>query len=149
MSDEAQSTTSTPSEILRYIDDSLEKILPEDEYRKLTALDTEMAATTSRGDFHRCFRCAEWAVALAGASEHSHLARLVTELKTALHEFHDMDWAIDFGIFRPGRTVTDVELSWVDDALKVAQAVAQESGWDAVPWEELLRQLIAIEPNRS
>lgn len=135
--------------MLRYIDDSLEKVLPDDEYQKLTAHDAEIAKTTSRGDFHRCFRCAEWAVQLAGRSEHSHLDHLVTRLKLVLHEIHDTDWAVEFGIFTPGRTVTDVELTWVDDAIRVAQAAAEKSGWGAVPWERLLEELIAIEPTGS
>ena len=135
--------------MLRYIDDSLENVLPDDEYQKLTSHDAEMAKTTSRGDFHRCFRCAEWAVELASQSEHSHLKHLVTELKVVVHEIRDTDWAVEFGIFTPGRTVTDVELTWVDDAVKVAQAAAQKSGWGSVPWERLLEELIAIEPSKS
>ncbi len=132
--------------MLRYLDDALEKVLPDDEYQKLTAHDAEIAATTSRGDFHRCFRCAEWAVALTAQPEHSHLAHLAHEMKALVHEMHDTDWAIEFGVLNPGRTVTDVELAWVDDAVKVAQAAAEKSGWTSVPWEHLLEELIAIEP---
>jgi len=149
VADDTQTDTKSPSEMLRYIDDSLEKVLPDDEYQKLTAHDAEIANTTSRGDFHRCFRCAEWAVQLATRSEHSHLDQLVTPLKLIVHEIRDTDWAVEFGIFTPGRTVTDVELTWVDDAIKVAQAAAQKSGWGAVPWERLLEELIAIEPTGS
>jgi hypothetical protein len=133
--------------MLRYIDDSLEKVLPDDEYQKLTAHDAEIAQTTSRGDFHRCFRCAEWAVELADGKENSHVHHLLTALRAVIHELHDTDWAIEFGLTTPGRTVTDVELTWVDDAIKVAQAVAEKTGWDSVPWERLLEELIAIEPS--
>jgi hypothetical protein len=140
------SPSKAPSEMLRYFDDSLEKVLPEDEYQKLTSHDSEIASTTSRGDFHRCFRCAEWAVELAANPEHSHLHHLVRELRAVVHEIHDTDWALEFGILRPGRTVTDVELTWVDDVVKVAQVAAEKSGWASVPWERLLEELIAIEP---
>jgi hypothetical protein len=149
VSDTSQTSAKAPSEMLRYIDDALEKVLPEDEYQKLTSHDAEIAKTTSRGDFHRCFRCAEWAVELAGQSAHSHLGHLVTELKAVVHEIHDTDWAVEFGIFTPGRTITDVELTWVDDAVKVAQAAAQKAGWSSVPWERLLEELIAIEPSKT
>jgi len=149
VSDNPQVSSKTPSEMLRYLDDSLEKVLPDDEYQKLTSHDPEMAKTTSRGDFHRCVRCAEWAVELTGQSQHSHLGHLVTDLKAIIHEIHDTDWALEFGIFGPGRTVTDVELTWVDDAIKVAQAAAEKSGWPSVPWERLLVELIAIEPSKS
>ena len=61
----------------------------------------------------------------------------------------DTGWAIEFGIWTPGRTVTDVELTWVDDAIKVAQEAAATSGWAAVPWVNLLEELIAIEPTKA
>ena len=118
MADTSKNRNEAPSEMLRYLDDSLEKVLPDDEYQKLTSHDAEMAKTTSRGDFHRCFRCAEWAVELAGQPQHSHFQHLVTELKTVVHEIRDTDWAVEFGIFTPGRTITDVELAWVDDAIR-------------------------------
>jgi hypothetical protein len=139
----------SPSEMLRYLDDALAKVLPENEYQKLTSYDAEMAKTTSRGDFHRCFRCAEWAVEMASRTDDSRLHHLVAELKAVVHEIHETDWAIDFAKGGRGRLVTDVELTWVDEALKVAQAAAQTSGWDSVPWEGLLEELIAIEPSKS
>ena len=143
-----KSQTKAPSEMLRYLDDALEKVLPDSEYQKLTSHDPEIAKTTSRGDFHRCFRCAEWAVDLTAQPEHSHLHHLVIELRAIVHEIHDTDFAIEFGIMTPGRTITDVELAWVDDAVAVAQSAAQKSGWDSVPWEDLLVELIAMEPRR-
>jgi hypothetical protein len=140
-------TDKTPSEILVYLDDQLEKVLPQTEFQKLASHDSEIAQTTNRGDFHRCFRCAEWAVELASKPEHAHLRHLVDEFESVTHEIHDASWAVEFGIMTPGRTVTDVEVAWVDDAIKVAQAAAEVSGWAAVPWEELLTELIAIEPS--
>src|ERR1700733_12164949 len=98
--------------MLRYIDDALEKVLPDEEYQKLTSHDAAMAKTTSHGDFHRCFRCAEWAVDLAAQSESSeqsepsHLHHFVSGLKEVVREFRDTDWAVEFGIFTKGRTVT-------------------------------------------
>jgi hypothetical protein len=38
----------------------------------------------------------------------------------------------------------DVELLWVEEATDVAKAIAEKSGWDAVPWEELLQKVIEI-----
>jgi hypothetical protein len=153
VADTSPDDTKTPSPMLRYIDDALEKVLPDEEYQKLTTHDAEMAGTTSRGDFHRCFRCAEWAVDLAAQSDHqpeqSHLHHLLSGLKEVVRQIRDTDWAVEFGIFTPGRTVTDVELTWVDDAITVAQAAAEKSGWGAVPWENLLEELIAIEPTKS
>ena len=138
-----------PSEMLRYFDDAMEKVLPDDEYQKLTSYDAEIAQTTSRGDFHRCLRCAQWAVELTAQPEHAHLAHLGGDLKAILHVIHDADWAVAFGAATPGRIVTDVELAWVDDAVTVAQGAAQRAGWPSVPWERLLEELIAIEPSED
>ena len=41
----------------------------------------------------------------------------------------------------------DVELTWVDDAVAAAKALADKTGWESVPWEALLVELIAMEPN--
>jgi len=133
--------------MLVHMNDELEKVLPEPEYEKLVLHDAQIAKTTSRGDFHRCFRCAEWVVELTSAPEHSHLRHLGRELEAVVHELHDTDWAVEFGAATPGRIITDVELTWVDDAVKAATAAAEVSGWGAVPWEQLLIELIAIEPS--
>jgi hypothetical protein len=73
----------------------------------------------------------------------------VSELKEVTREIRDTDGDVEFGISTPGRTVTDVELTWDDDAFKVAQAAAEKCGWGAVARENLLEELIAIEPTKS
>ena len=137
-----------PSPALVHLDDALEQALPESELPKLNAHDGEVASTSSHHDLHRCFRCAEWAVALVSRPEHSHLGHMTHKLKAVLHEAHDTDWAVEFGMFVSHRPVLDVELTWVDDAVAVAQSAAQKSGWDSVPWEDLFVELIAMEPRR-
>ena len=37
-----------------------------------------------------------------------------------------------------------MEIQWVDDTIAVAEAEAERSGWAAVPWEELLQQMLAV-----
>jgi hypothetical protein len=44
--------------------------------------------------------------------------------------------------------ILDVEIEWVDDAVAVANEVAKKSGWSSVPWEQLLEELIAMEPSK-
>jgi hypothetical protein len=138
----------TPSPTLVHLDDALEQALPESELSKLNAHDEEVASTSSHLDLHRCFRCAEWAVDLVSRPEHSHLGHMIHKLKAVLHEVHEADWAVEFGMFVSRAPVLDVELTWVDDAVAVAQSAAQKSGWDSVPWEDLLVELIAMEPRR-
>ena len=138
-----------PSPMLVHLDDALEKVLPETELPRLEAHDPEVAVTTSHHDFHRCFRCAEWAVDLLSPPERSPLRHLVHRLEQVVHEEAHAEWAWKVGTDVPHSThapVLDVELTWVDDAVAAAKAVADTSGWDAVPWEHLLVDLIAMEP---
>lgn len=136
----------SPSPILRYLDDELEKVLPEDAYARLTARDAAVAATTSTHDFHRCLHCARWAVSVAEHTGHG-LAGPLQELKTVVEALHDTWAGVRFGSIVPNSpVVTDVELEWVDAALRTARQVAERSGWDAVPWEQLVDDLIAMEP---
>jgi hypothetical protein len=135
-----------PSPMLAHLDDSLEEVLPEDEYAKLTSHDAEIAQTTSLHDLHRCFRCAEWAVQLVARPEHSHLEYLIHELRAVVHEARAAHWAVKFGRYVSHAPELDVELTWVDDAVAVAKAAAEKSDWASVPWEDLLEELIAMEP---
>ena len=132
--------------MLVHLDDALEQVLPEGELSKLNAHDAEVARTSGHHDLHRCFRCAEWAVDLLSRPEHSHLGQLGHRLQEVLHEAHQGDWAVEFGMFVSNAPLTDLEVAWVDDAVGAAKAVADQSGWSAVPWEELLVELIAMEP---
>jgi hypothetical protein len=38
----------------------------------------------------------------------------------------------------------DVELLWVEEATDVAKSAAEKSGWENVPWEELLEEVLRI-----
>lgn len=132
--------------MLEHLDDVLQSVLPDDEYAKLTRLDEAVARTTDRGDFHRCLHCARWAVALAERHDDESARRLADGLRKVVDELRDTSYAIEFGLFTPGRTVTDVELAWVDRAISTAEKVAATSGWDAVHWEQLIEELVAMEP---
>jgi hypothetical protein len=138
----------TPSPILVHLDDALDAVLPDDEVAKLEAHDAEVGVTTSHHDFERCYRCAEWAVDLVSMPEHSHLEHLVHRLRAVLHEIHDTDWAAKMGVRVTHDPILDVEIEWVDDAVAVANEVAKKSGWSSVPWEQLLEELIAMEPSK-
>lgn len=137
----------SPSPVLVHLDDSLDAVLPDGERMKLEAHDAEVARTTSHHDFRRCYRCAEWAVDLASKAEHSHLERLVKRLRAVLHEGHDTLWATKMGARVTHSPILDVEIEWVDDAVAVAEQAAAKSGWSSVPWEQLLQELIAMEPS--
>ena len=38
----------------------------------------------------------------------------------------------------------DIELLWVEEATDVAKSAAEKSGWENVPWEALLRDVLEI-----
>jgi len=132
-----------PSPVVQYLVELLDQALDEPDRQRLRAHADAVAHTTHHGDLHRAWRCAGWAVDLAEHSGHSHLAQ---ELKEVHQLWKDSWFGAEFGIavrdhVGPGR---DVELQWVDDAVAIARGVAKESGWAAVPWEELLTGLLAV-----
>ena len=157
-----------PSPILRYFEDALGPLLPEDHYRRMAAHDAAVAETTSRHDLRRALRCAEWAVELAGggeklagdsekpggaregvAVEHQHPGRRLAQV---LRQAWDASEAAEFAVLAsiPGVGGTNLELvRWIDDVVEVARRVAAKDGWDAVPWEELLVELLSYEPSEA
>lgn len=136
----------SPSPVIEYLVDQLDQVLPEFDRARLGAHGEAVARTTHHGDLHRAWRCAGWAVDLAERSGHSHLAQAAQGLKEVHQLWKDSWFGAEFGIavrdgVGPGR---DIELQWVDDAVVVAKGVAKESGWAAVPWEDLLTELLAV-----
>jgi hypothetical protein len=151
----------SPSPVVRYLHDSLARILHEGSLSELAAFDGEIEGTTAHGDLHRAVRCAEWAVDLAGepgtGKHHHHVA---TELGEIVRVMRDVEFGLSFGLMvgdvhRAGEHLRgyrdkdksvgiseDVKIRLVDDALEEAKSVAEASDWSAVPWQELIRELI-------
>lgn len=44
------------------------------------------------------------------------------------------------------RPLKDIEFEWVEDAVHVATLVGEAEGWDQVAWEDLLVELLGMEP---
>ena len=38
----------------------------------------------------------------------------------------------------------DIELLWVGEAVSVAKSAAEKAGWDNVPWERLVQEVLRI-----
>jgi len=38
----------------------------------------------------------------------------------------------------------DIELLWVGEAVSVAKSAAEKNGWDNVPWQGLLQEVLRI-----
>jgi hypothetical protein len=138
----------SPSPIISYYVREIARVLPDEEQGKLAAYSEQVATTTHHGDLRRAWHCAHWAVRLAQKPSNSHLGHLVKDVKESYKLWQDTVFGADFGIMLkdgvgPGQ---DVEIQWVDDALAVATAEAERSGWPAVPWEDLLKEMLSVAP---
>jgi hypothetical protein len=155
----AHETSTGSSPIVKGLMNNLREILPEEQRQKLDAYTDQAEAATPKGDFHRARYCLHWAVKTAESPEHSHLSGLATRLKEAHKAWKDIWLGTEFGTqvevgkgaasqeikgeqkIGPGE---DVELLWVEEATDVAKSAAEKSGWDAVPWEQLVQEVLRI-----
>ncbi len=100
-------------------------------------------------EWHRAFACARWAqenVVLAHRSQLVALASKAIEAIKAAGEavtgsVEDL-FALPLGIAVSADL--SVETEWVYEAVHVAERIAQEEGWEFVPWEALLREVTTI-----
>jgi hypothetical protein len=75
----------------------------------------------------------------------SHLGHLIKDLKETRKLQKDTIFGAEFGLIKDGvGPGEDVEIQWVDDTVAVAKAEGERSGWDTVPWEDLLKDMLAI-----
>lgn len=148
------SAVESPSPVLACFVHAVRRELPRSEQAKLEAHEAAVAASTSRGDARRARRCAEWAIEMSAGRSRSH------PRWRELHEAHEVwkeTWfGVEFGladlvsdVVGPAMPVRDVELEWTEDAVAVAKALGEEDGWDRVPWEELLVELIGIDASAT
>jgi hypothetical protein len=152
-------TSTGSSPIVKGLMNNLREILPEEERTKLEGYAQQAEATKPHGDLHRARYCLRWAIETAERPEHSHLAHLAIRMKETHKEWQDIWLGVWFGsevetrVGQASREIPkdqkvgpgeDVELLWVEEATDVAKAIAEKSGWDAVPWEELLQKVIEI-----
>ncbi len=136
------------------------EILPADHLEKLDEYGAQADAALSKGDYHRARYCLHWAVRLAESPQHSHLSGLAIRLKETHKAWQDIWLGAEFGTEEKtglGQITHDVdedqrigpgeeiELLWVEEATDLAKAAAQKSGWDSVPWEELLSEVLRID----
>jgi hypothetical protein len=143
----ATHTPVSPSPMLTHLDDALAAVLPEDQLAELAARDAAVARTTDAVDRQRCLHCARWAVRLVDSRPGGPVSHAVDRLRTVVHELRDAYRGARLGAIVAGADpATDVELGWVDDAVAAAVATAEQVGWADVPWQELIDDLIAMEP---
>jgi hypothetical protein len=155
----AHETSTGSSPIVRGLMNNLREILPEEQQQTLASYEERAEAATPKGDFHRARRCLHWAVMVAESPEHSHLSGLAIRLKEKHKAWQDVWLGLEFGSDvklgkgNPSQEIKgdqkigpgeDVELLWVEEATDVAKQAAERSGWQNVPWEALLQEVLRI-----
>jgi hypothetical protein len=156
----AHETTTGSSPIVRVLMLDLQAAMPDAQREKLQVYWAKADATTPEGDFHRARECLRWAVRVAEMPEHSHLSHLSTHLKETYKAWQDIVFGTEFGShvkvgagpeghdirgqqkIGPGE---DIEILWVGEAVSVAKTAAEKSGWDQVPWEQLVKDVLAVQ----
>ena len=139
----------SPSPIIDYFVRDLSASLPENERAKLGAYSDAISNTTHHGDFRRAWHCAGWALELDKKTPESRTHKTRETLREEHELWKDTVFGAEFGLMvvdhvGPGQ---DAEIQWVDDAVAMAQAVAETSGWSEVPWEGLLKEMLAVAPS--
>ena len=125
--------------------------MPEEERAKLKPY-ADRAAHAGSGnaaEWHRAYRCAKWAEEVVSVPENNHL---VGEAHRALEAVKEIEQSIgaELGnvIELPfGWSVSpefELEIAWVYEAVHVAEKVAAKVGWDQVPWQGLVEDLLRI-----
>ena len=155
----AHETSTGSSPIVKGLMNGLREILPEDEQTKLAAYEDQAERAHPRGDLHRAWHCLHWAIEVTEQSKHSHLSGVGVRLKETYKAWQDVVLGTEFGsdvkmgTGNPSQEIKgeqkigpgeDIELLWVGEAVSVATSAAEKSGWDSVPWQDLLREVLQI-----
>lgn len=138
----------SPSPVIEVFVRAVRDRFPASEVAKVEAYEAKIAATTSAEDGRRARHCAHWAIELAGPKELGHPEW--RRIKETHEVWKDMWFGVQYAamgddVGRPA-PIGDVEVEWVEDAVRVAEVVGTSVGWDEAPWEQLLAELIAMEP---
>lgn len=156
----AHETSTGSSPIVKTLMNDLRTILPEDQRPTLESYAQQVEATKPEGDFKRARYCLYWAIKTAESPQHSHLSGLATRLKETHKGWQDIWLGAEFGsevetgVGQPSQEIKgdqkvgpgeDIEMLWVDEATEVAKSAAEESGWENVPWKQLLEQVLKID----
>ena len=155
----AHETSTGSSPIVKGLMNGLREILPGDEQAKLDAYAEQAKSVQPHGDFHRALHCLHWAVEVAEQPKHSHLSGVGVRLRETYKAWQDIVLGSEFGSDvklgkgNPSQEIKgeqkiglgeDIELLWVGEAVSVAKDAAEKSGWDSVPWQDLVQEVLRI-----
>jgi hypothetical protein len=87
---------------------------------------------------------------MAERSSSSELGHFVEHLEELRKLEKDSVFGAEFAVMRVGRTGVgpgeDVEIQWAGDAVAIAKSEGERVGWESVPWENLLKEMLAVVP---
>jgi len=142
--------TSGKSVMIATLIDRLNRALPAAERPRLDPYREQASGAGSQptAEWHRAYRCARWAVQVASQSADT---RLRADARRAFEVVREVKASVgaeilDLERLPAGHAVSprfEVELAWVEEAAQVAEHAAARDGWTSVPWEPLLRDLLA------
>lgn len=140
-----------PSFIITHLIDGLRDVLPEAERARLTPYEARAASAGSdeTAEWHRAYRCAQWAADVVATPTHSGLTgELRRVLQVVKHVEDTVGGQISNFFELPYRQALspkmEAELTWIYEAVHVAEKVAAKVGWAEVGWESLLDEVLAI-----
>lgn len=131
------------SVVLHAFVDEVKDTFPPEQIGKLNSHAAAIAMCTEHHDHKRSHRCATWAIDLVKSHETDH--RQWAEIKEAYRFWEDAWAGIEWSPRMRISPEQGIRTEWAQASVDVARRVAQLSGWDAVPWEELLVELIEME----
>jgi len=144
-------TSDSSSTMISTLIEGLREHVPASEQDKLAAYHgrAEQAGSDPTAEWHRAYRCAQWADQIVALPAHHHLGAEADKARQVVREITETIGAEirDLQYLPRGRAVSprfQAELAWVLEAVHVAQRVAAEIGWENVPWERLLDDVLAV-----
>lgn len=140
-----------PSFVITHVIGALRDVMPPDEAARLAPYE-ERAGTAGSDDaaeWHRAYRCAQWAAEIVARPAHGQLAG---ELRKVLEVVKQVEEVVggqisNFFEIPYGQSLSpklETEITWVYEAVHVAEKVADKVGWAEVGWPALLEELLAI-----
>ena len=148
---ELPGTSDASSFMISTLIESLHDRLPESERSKLVPYERQatQAGSDPTAEWHRAFACARWTEKIVALPAHHHLGAEARKAVQIVKEVADTaGWeVINLGRLPRGIGVSprfEAELTWVTEAVNVAEQVAAKVGWPAVPWEELVQEVLTV-----
>jgi hypothetical protein len=138
----------SPSAVIDTFVRDVDETFPETQSGKLVGHRDAIAKTTTHHDGERALHCARWAIRIAADRDLPHPEW--SRIKELHSVWRDITWGAGFSAMEHeahGGPLRDIEIEWVQDAVHVAKLVGEAEGWDDAPWEDLLVELIAMEPS--